>query len=62
MERLLELFKHCNPRDYKGGIEFRTHNLDHELSKAKSFIEKENLNVDIFEIDPVLKSFSVRAK
>lgn len=62
MERLLELFKHCNPRNYKGGIEFRTQNLDSELSKARSIIEKENLNVDIFEIDAILKSFSVRAK
>lgn len=62
MERLLELFKHCNPRSYKGGVEFRTQNLDSELSKARSVIDKENLNVDIFETDPILKSFSVRAK
>lgn len=62
METLLKYFPHAHLRSYKGGIEIRTNNLDFSIEKAKKIIKERNLNVEIFEKDPILSSFSVREK
>lgn len=62
METLLKQFAHCSTRDYKGGKEIRTKNLDDAVNKARKTIEDHNLDVEIFAIDAGLKSFSVRRK
>lgn len=62
MEILLKQFSHCYIRDYKGGKEIRTNNLDDAVNKARKTIADHNLDVEIFAIDAVLKSFSIRQK
>lgn len=62
MEQLLKAFKDCYIREYKNGFEIRTKNLDWELEKAHKMIKVLNLNVEIFEKDHRVKSFSIREK
>lgn len=51
-------YKHVRP--YHGGIEIRVHNLDKARAEIQSSIKKHKLNIEIMEIDPVLKSISVK--
>lgn len=60
METLLKHFPHAHPRSYKGGVEVRTNNLDFSIEKANKIIKERNLNLEIFEKDPILSSFSIR--
>lgn len=60
METLLKAFDHCTIRNYRGGKEIRTKNLDSAIEKARSIIKKNNLQVEIFEQDSRVNSFSVR--
>ena len=62
METILNLFPQAYVRDYKNGKEIRTRNLDSALEIARKVIDKKNLNVEIFEINSQLKSFSIRQK
>lgn len=62
MNELLKEFEHATVRDYKGGKEVRTKNLDDALSKARKIIASKNLNIEIFEISSQLRSFSIREK
>lgn len=62
MEELIKKFPHAVTREYKGGVEFRTRNLDHDAELAEKIIRDKKLNLEIFEKDAVLSSFSVREK
>ena len=62
MEEILKTFAHATIRDYKGGKEIRTKSLDDALAKARNLITEKKLNVEIFEVDSQLRSFSVRPK
>lgn len=62
MKNFLKTFSHCVIRNYKGGNEIRTKNLEHDIEKARNLIKKEYPNIEIFEKDIVLNSFSVRVK
>lgn len=60
METMLKAFDHCYQRPYKSGVEVRTKNLDEAVNKAKRIIQKNNLQVEIFEQDSRVNSFSIR--
>lgn len=62
MQELLKQFAHAAIRDYKGGKEIRTKNLDESLIKARRTIQENNLDVEIFEVDSRLRSFAIRKK
>lgn len=62
MQELLKQFAHASIRDYKGGKEIRTKNLDESLIKARRMIQANNLDIEIFEVDSRLRSFAVRKK
>lgn len=62
MEEILKEFPTSYIRDYKGGKEIRTKNLEFAEEKIRSMIKRKNLNIEIFERDPSLRSLSVRYK
>ena len=62
MNELLREFRHATIRDYKGGKEIRTKNLDESLIKARRTIQDNDLNIEIFDVDSRLRSFAVRTK
>lgn len=62
MEHLLKEFSTAYIRDYKGGKEIRTKNMEWSLDRAEKLIKKHNLSVEIFEKHPHLNSFSIREK
>lgn len=62
METILNLFPGAYVRDYKNGKEIRTRNLDIALEIARKAIDKKKLEVEIFDINTRLKSFSIRQK
>lgn len=62
MQQLLKEFPHATKRDYKGGMEIRVKDLDSSLVKARRLIEERQWNIEVFEVCPQLRSFSVRTK
>lgn len=62
MEEIEKMFKHCYIRNYKGGREIRTADLENSIKNVRKLIEDKNLNVEIFDRDPRLSSFSIRVK
>lgn len=61
MEEILKLFPHAlSVRNYKGGKEIRVYDLEHSISIATKAIEQKELNIEIFDKDPSLRSFSIR--
>lgn len=61
MENFLKAFPFAtNVRDYLGGKELRFQDLDSALGQARRLIQKDNLPLEIFEVDSSMKSFSVR--
>lgn len=62
MEELLKHFPHATSRNYKGGTEIRTGNLENDYLLAAKIIKDKKLDLEIFEKDAILKSFSVRKK
>jgi hypothetical protein len=60
MDELLKHFEHYHIRDYKNGKGIRVKDLDASIQQAKSIIKNKSLNVEIFDIDTRVRSFSVR--
>lgn len=62
MDEILNQFPNSSVRTYKDGFEIRTRNLEYAVELVQSIIKRKNLNVEIFERDPSLRSLSVRYK
>lgn len=62
MEKLLKQFPHATKRGYKNGIEIRVKDLDASIAKARRLIQEQQLNIEVFDISPQLRSFAVRTK
>lgn len=62
MDILLDFFKPFHIRNYRGGKEIRVMDLEASLEHARGLIEKHNLQVNIIDIDPILKSFTIKEK
>lgn len=60
MEEIIKEFRFAYVRDYKGGKEIRVKDLEFSVQKAQNIIKRKNLNVEVFERDPILNSFSIR--